>query len=303
MGHKFLTVFLHVLKPSTHNSSTGPRWRAPPPEIIRMILQFLAADTATLHACSQAAREFRHAALSCLGRPLTVNAVSRFKGCAKMVARGAFQHIRSLDLGINNGETVSKADRKDHLVILTAFARYRTLNRLWLSEVPVTFSRSNQKKDLRETVTALGSTVTELGLYGCCFSSYEEMISFIRSSPLCDSLFVGDCVTEGKTAVGNVLAGLPEHRLSIKDLQLSASSFRLSRWDRSSRLIDVSKLIEDAALDVRSLTALVCDVWTSEKTRHIAAAVSASPVEQFQVACAEPGGYKGRRTPLSPEQR
>ena len=294
VGRDFL-AFPHVLKPSTRDSSTRPRWRAPPPEIIGMILQLLAPDKESLQSCSQAAREFRHAALSCLGRHLTINTVDRLKECAQLVAGGAFQHIRSLDLGVNDGRPILEAYWKDYLVILGGFARYRTLNRLWLSEVPFNIARPDQN-DLRETVTALGSTVTELGLYGCRFSSYEEMVSLIRSFPHCDSLFLSDCVTRGKTAVGNAFAGLPEHRLSIKDLQLS-SSFR-SR----GRLIDISKLIDDAALGVGSLTALVCDVGTSEKTRHIAAAVSVSPVEQFQVACTEPGGYQGRRTPLGSER-
>jgi len=121
------------------------------------------------------------------------------------------------------------------------------------------------------------------------------MVSLIRSFPHCDSLFLSDCVTRRKSAVENAFAGLPEHKLIIKDLQLSAS---LS----SGALIDVSKLIGDAALDVASLTALVCDVGTSERTRHIAAVVSASPVEQFQIASTEPGGYQGGCASLGSEQ-
>jgi len=124
----------------------------------------------------------------------------------------------------------------------------------------------------------------------------QEMVSLIRSFPLCNSLFLRGCVTRGKPAVGNVFAGLPEHKLSIKDLQLSSSS-------STGTLIDVSNLIEDAALGVESLAALVCDVGSSEKTRRVAAAVSASPAEQFQVACREPGGFQGGRTPLNSRRR
>lgn len=251
-----------------------------------MILLFLASDRATLRACSQAAREFRCAALSCLGRHLTVNAVGRLKECVQLVAGGAFQHIRSLDLGVNNEEAISEDYWEDCFVILGAFARYRALSCLWLSAVPFNFLRLNQNKGLRETITALGSTVNELGLYGCHFSSYEEMISFIRCFPHCNFLFVRDCATREQTTGGNAFAGLPEHTLSIKDLQLSSPS-------SNELMIDVSNLIEDAALDVRSLTALVCDVGTSENTQRVATAVYASPVEQFQVACAEPGGFQG----------
>ena len=259
-----------------------------------MIFQFLATDKETLRACSQAAREFRHAALSCLGRHLTINTVSRLKECARLVAGGAFQHIRSLDLGVNNGRPVLEAHWKNYLIIFGAFARYRALNRLWLSEVPFNFFQPDQK-DLRETIIALGSTVTELGLYGCRFSSYEEMVSLIRSFPHCDSLFLRNCVTQGEPAVGNAFAGLPEHNLSIKDLQLSSSS-------SIGTLVDISQLIEDAELDVGSLTALVCDVETSEKTQRIAAAVSASSVEKFQIACPEPGGFRGGHRRLNSER-
>ena len=271
--------------------SARPRWRILPPEIIRIILQCLANDRATLRACSQTTQDFRHAALSILGRHLTINGVDRLKGSTRMITKGAFQHVRSLDLGVINKIAILEEYWKSYLSILKTFGQYRALNRLWLSEVPFNFATHSQKGDLRETVVALGSTVTELGLYECHFSSYAEMVSLIRSFPLCNFLFVRDCVTGERDGDGNALAGLPGHKLSIRDLQLSSSS-------PDDLLIDVSNLIEDAGLDVRSLTSLVCDVGTSERTQRIVAGVSTSPVEQFQVACAEPGGYQGRRTPL-----
>jgi hypothetical protein len=254
-----------------------------------MILQPLATDKETLRACSQASHDFRYVALSFLGRHLTINTVDRLKECAQLIARGAFQHVRSLDLGVNNKKVILEDYWMDYLVILREFARYRTLDRLWLSDVPFTFVQRHQKNTLRDAITALGSTVTELGLYGCHFSSYEEMISLIRSFPVCNFLFLRGCVTGEQADGGNAFVGLPVHTLTIKDIQLSSSS-------SNDLLIDVSNLIEDAALDVGSLTALVCDVGTSEKSQRIAAAVSASPVEQLQVACAEPGGFQGRHT-------
>jgi len=297
-----------MLKPSTHGYSTGPRCISRlAPELIRMILQF--TDKATLRACSRAARKLRYDAQCLLGRHLTINTSSRVKECAQLVTRGAFQHIRSLDLGIDSGELILKADWKYYVIILAAFAKHRALSRLWLSELPFDLLQSNQKRKLRETVTVLGSMVTELGLYRCCFSSSEEMISLVRSFPLCDSLFLVDCVTQGGPAVGNAFAGLPAHRLRIKDLQLSSTSFRATTssrlvrphrptlWSDATRLIDVSNLIEDAALDVGLLTALVCDVWGSKRTRRIAAAVSGSSVEQFQVACRKPRGFQGGCSP------
>lgn len=257
-----------------------------------MILQYLANDKEALRVCSQTAHDFRHTALSLLGRHLTLNTANRLKECPPLIAKGAFQHVRSLDLGINNKGVILEEHWTAYLVILRTFAQYHALNRLWLSEVPFTFVVLSQKSNLRETITALGSTVTELGLYGCHFSSYEEMISLVRSFLLCNFLFIRDCVTGERTAGGNALAGLPEHRLSIKGLQLSSS---LS----NELLIDVSNIIEDAALDVGSLTSLVCDVGTSEKTQRVAAAVSTSRVEQLQVACTESRGFQGERTPLS----
>lgn len=251
-----------------------------------MILQYLAANKETLRACSQTAHDFRHVALSFLGRHLTVNDVNRLKECAQLIPKGAFQHVRSLDLGVNNKNVILEGYWENYLVILGSFAQYHALNRLWLSEIPFIFLKQGQKENVRETITTLGDTVTELGLYGCHFSSYQEMISFIRSFPLCHFLFIRDCVTGEDSTGGNAFDGLPEHNLTVKDLQLSSSS-------SNELLIDVSNLIEDAALDVGSLSSLVCDVGNFERTRRVATAVSAAPVEQFQVACTQPEGFQG----------
>ena len=251
-----------------------------------MVLQYLATDKETLLACSRTAHDFRHVAQSFLGRHLTVNGVNRLAECAQLITKGAFQHVRSLDLGVDNKSVILEDYWKGYITILGSFARYHVLNRLWLSEVPFIFLQESQKGNLRETITTLGSTVTELGLYGCHFSSYGEMISFVRSFPLCNFLFIRDCITGEHATGGNAFEGLPEHRLTVKDLQLSASS-------SNDLLIDISNLIEDAALDVGSLTSLVCDVETSERTQRVATAVSSSPVEQLQVACTQPGGFQG----------
>jgi hypothetical protein len=259
-----------------------------------MVLEYLATNKETLRACSQTSPDFRHVALSFLGRHLTLNDANRLTECAQLITKGAFQHVRSLDLGVNNKSVILEKYWEHYIVILGSFAQYHALNRLWLSEVPFIFLNQDQKENLRETITTLGSTIAELGLYGCHFSSYEEMISFIRSFPRCEFLFTRDCVKGEESTGGNAFDGLPEHNLTIKDLQLSSSS-------SSELLIDVSNLIEDAALDVGSLTSLVCDVGTSEATQRVANAVSASPVEQFQVACAQPEGYQGKCTPWNSE--
>ena len=176
---------MHTLKsPTPHSSSPGPRRRVLPPEIIQMILQYLADDKATLRACSRTAPNFCYAALSLLGRHLRVDTIYRLRGCTPLITKGAFQHVRSLELGINNKRVTPEECLDAYLVILGVFAQYRALNRLWLSEIPFHFVGHNQKKILRNTIVHLSSTVTEIGLYGCHFSSYEEMISLIRSFPL-----------------------------------------------------------------------------------------------------------------------
>ena len=244
-------ILLCTQTPLLRRCNAGSRWLILPPEIFRIILQHLETDKETIRACSQTTRKFRHVALSFLGRHLTVNDVERVKECTQLTTRGAFQHVRSLDLGINNKPVILEKYWKDYVVILGSFAQFHTLNRLWLSEVPFTFLQPSQKETLRETITVLGSTVAELGSYGCHFSSYEEMISLIRSFPLCNFPFIRNCVTGGVTGGGaidgNTFAGLPDHKLTIQDLQLSDSS-------SSDLLIDVFNLIEDAALDRGSLT-------------------------------------------------
>ena len=188
-----------------------------------MIIQYLKNDKETLRNCSLTTHTFHHLALPLLRRHLTVNYFDRLKECVRLMKRGAFRYARSLDLGVNSRRAILKVHWKDFLAVLGEFARYRSLNCLWFSEVPFNFAQHNQKNIL-ETITALGSTVTELGLYGSRFSSYEDMISLIRSFPLCEFLFVRDCVTAKRAAKGNMFAGLPGHKLKLKDLQLSSSS-------------------------------------------------------------------------------
>ena len=210
-----------------------------------MILQYLADDKATLRACSQTAHDFRYVSLSFLGRHLRIDTADRLKECTPLIAKGAFQHVRSLDLGVNDRKVILEGYWDAYLDILKTFTQYHALNRLWLSGIPFHIVRHNQKKKIRETIVALGSTVTELGLYGCHFSSYKEMISLICSFPLCGFLFIRDCVTGKENTGGNALARLPKHQLSIKDLQLSSSS-------SNDLLINVSNTIKDAALDRKS---------------------------------------------------
>ena len=89
---KWVTSFLYFYVYSNRplGSNMRPRWRVLPPEIIRMILQFLKADKTTLCAYSRVARKFYYVTLSLLGRHLIVNTVSRFKGYVKLVAGGHF---------------------------------------------------------------------------------------------------------------------------------------------------------------------------------------------------------------------
>jgi len=249
-----------------------------------MILEYLVHDKQTLRACSLTAHDFRHVALSFLGPHIKVNNANLLKQCAWLIRGGAFQYVRSLDLGIDNKNAILEKYWEDYFFILESFAQFRTLTRLWLSQAPFTLFKLNQREKLREAIVALGSTVTELGLYGCHFSSYEELISLVRSFPRCNFLFIRDCVTGKRATGGNAFEGLPEHRLTIKDLQLSAPK-RL--------MLDISDLIEDAALDVGSLTSLVCDVGASAMTKHVAAAVAVSPMEHFQIAFHYPEGFQG----------
>ena len=74
----------------------------------------------------------------------------------------------------------------------------------------------------------------------------------------------------------------------------TGSASRVCSCPLPRQATDVPNLIEDAGLDVGSLTSLVYDVGTLERTQRIVAAVSTSPVEQFQVACTESEGFQGR---------
>jgi len=122
-----------------------------------------------------------------------------------------------------------------------------------------------------------------LGLYSCRFSCYAEVVSLIRAFPLCTSLFVRDCVSR-KTPGADLLAKLPQHTLRVTELELTSSSCH--RY-----LVDVSNLVEDAALDISSLTGFSCDMSTADVARHTLMAAAASPIERLHLACDEALGF------------
>ena len=261
-----------------------------PPEVVYMIMEFLKSSPHTIRACSLSVHTFRPVAQSILGRHISVNNLDRIKDCVQILGVHGFQHIRSLSLGITNKPVVLEEYWNDYLAILKVFAERRTLVRLWLWEVPFFFLRPRQKKTLREVVLALASSISDLGLYGCHFSCYEEMVSFVRAFPHCDKLYIEDCVTGGQGSPKNSFAELPQHRLSVVDLEIAASS-------KNELLMDPSGLIEDAELDVSSLGKLACDFLSAEGTRRVVSATSKSPIRDARFASTSPEGFQGTYMP------
>lgn len=269
---------------TTPPSSEEPRSLVFPPELVDIIMEMVGTDRETLSACTLVSREFTFAALCRLGRHITINTASRVRECASLLASpSAFQHVRSLDLGITK-RVFHRRDWDDYLAILDVFASRRTLTRLWFSEVPFYLSKRGQER-ARTIIISLATTVNELGLYSCNFLSYADMISLIRSFTHCTSLYVRDCFSR-KTPGSNMFADLPLSILRVNDLELSSSSDH--RF-----LTDVSTLIEDAALDVSSLTDLLCDMSTADQVRRTLMITAASPIESLQVSCEEADGFHG----------
>lgn len=251
-----------------------------------MIMKSLKYSPYTIRACSLSIRTFRPAAQSILGRHISVNDLDRVKECVQILKNHGFQHIRSLSLGITDKRVVLEEYWTDYLEILKVFAERKSLVRLWLWEVPFFFLRPRQRKMLRDVVLALGSSINDLGLYGCHFSCYEEMVSFVRAFPYCDKLYVEDCVTGGQKSPKNSFAELPQHKLSVADLDITASS-------KNRLLIDPSGLIEDAELDVSSLGKLSCDLLSAEGIRRIVSATSGSPIRNARFSSISPEGFQG----------
>ena len=256
-----------------------------------MIMEILKPNLKNLHACSLAARGFRAVVQPLLGRHISVNEPSRVKECVQLLEASGFQHVTSLSLGITTKRTVLEEYWNDYLAILKVFAPRKSLACLWLWEIPFFFLQPRQKKMFKEAVLALSSSVTELGLYGCHFSCYEEMVSFVRAFPHCDKLSIQDCVTGGRGSK-NLLADFPQYKLSIVNLDITASSTRGS-------LIIPSGFIEDAELEVSSLCKLACDLRWVTGTRRIISATSESPVRQLRFSSHYPGGFQGTHTHVS----
>jgi len=234
------------------------------------------------------AREFSRPALSYIGRHITINYVPRIKKCVQLLTSlSAFQHVRSLDIGVTSKSSNPEDYLEEQLTILEIFAQRQTLTRLWLSNLPFPSIESCKREKIQDIVTALSSTVNSLGLYGCRFTSYADMISFVRAFPHCDSLYIRDCVTGGEKSAGAMFSGLTKHKLSLDTLELTSGS-------SNGLIIDVSSLIKDAALGVSQLSALICGVGSAEQARCVAMATSASPIQYFQLTCTESDGFQGK---------
>ena len=203
-----------------------------------------------------------------------------------MLNANGFQHVRSLDLGVTGKSSKSEDYLKEQLVILETFSQRQTLTRLWLSKMPFSSIEPSQREKFQNTVAALSSTVNDLGLYGCRFPSYVDMILFIRAFPHCDSLYIRDCVTANEHAAGDMFSGFSKFNLSLNTLELTSTS-------PHRPIIDVSSLIEDAALDVSQLSALTSDIGSTRQARSVAMATSVSPIQHFQLTSTKPGVFQG----------
>ena len=271
-------------------SSSEPRCRLLPPEIVHTIMGMVGTDRESLSACALAAREFTFPALCCLGCHIAINTVRRLRECVDLIARGSpFRHVRSLDLGIAATTVIRGRDWDNYLSILAFFARRRTLTRLWLSEVSFYFPKHRKQGVITGVITSLATTVNELGLYSCRFSCYVETISLIRAFPLCTSLFVRDCVAT-KTPGVDIFTKLPQHTLHITNLELTSSS-------PHRYLINVSTLVKDAALDISPLTDFSCDMSTADVTRRTLVTTVSSSIESLELTCDEAQGFHGETKP------
>ena len=257
-----------------------------PTVVIYMIMETLKPDLDAIRACSLTTRSLRFIAQSVLGRHISVSDPDRVKECVRILNGSGFQHVRSLSLGITTKRVILEEYWKDYLEILKVFAQRRSLVRLWLLKVPFFFLQRRQKKMFKEAILGLSSSVNDLGLYGCHFSCYEEMVSLVRAFPHCSKLCIQDCVTGGLDFPQNLFADFPQHRLSIADLDLTASS-------ASELLIDPSGFIEDAELDISWLKTLACDIGSTDGIRRVLSATSESPIRvlRFSSACSD--GFQG----------
>ena len=257
-----------------------------PLDVIYVIMEALKPNLDAIRAFSLATRDFRFIAQSALGRHISVNDPGRVKECVRLLNDSGFRHVRSLSLGVTNQRVILEEYWKDYLEVLKVFGQRRCLSRLWLSELPFFFLQRRQKKILKEAILGLSSSVNDLGLYGCHFSCYEEMISFVRAFPHCDKLQIQDCVTGGQDSPQNLFADLPQHKLFIADLDLTASS-------TNELLIDSSGFIEDAELDVPSLRTLGCDLRSTDGIRRALSAASESPIHALRFSSACSDGFQG----------
>lgn len=174
-----------------------------------------------------------------------------------------FRHVCSLSLGI----TTRRADLggggywNDYMAILSSLRR----RGVWFGcgcgmSCFSSCGRRRGREIFEKVILVLSSSINELGLDECHFSRYEEMISFVRAFLRCGELYVQNCVTGGQDSPKNSSAGSPHHKLFIVDL-----------------LVDLSRFVEGAELDVYLLDKLVRDLRSVKGIRRVISATPKSP--------------------------
>jgi hypothetical protein len=203
------------------------------------------------------------------------------KGCIELLTSGsALWHVCSLRLGGTPflKDNICGESLEGYFTIPEAFAQRRTLTRLSLSAIPIASFDPSQKERIRGVITTLSSTVDTLGLYGCKFFSYAELVPLIRLFPHCDSLDIRDYAVESESSDDDAFSVLPKHKLFVKHLQLGS---------RRLEYFSLSSLIEDADLDISLLASFTCSVRSAEEARRVVTVTSSSPIQHFQFACLE----------------
>ena len=250
-----------------------------------MIMEILKPDCRALCACSLSGRSLRSVVQHFLGQHISVTDHQRVKECIQLLNNSGFQHVQSLSLGIRNQKVIPEDYLVDYLEILEVFTQ-RSLVQLLLWDFLFCLLQPQQKKAFKDIILGLSSLVKDLGLYGCHFSCYEEMVSFVHVFPHCHKLYLQESATDGQDLPENLLARFPQHKLSIINLDLTALL-------TSEFLIDLLGFIEDTELDVSLLSVLTCKLLVIKGISHVILSTSEPPIRALRFSSTFPDGFQG----------
>ena len=248
-----------------------------PNEIIGLIVDELRANIPALRACSTVSGLLYHFCKKHLYRSVnldTPNKVDGFVLASERADLPVLRYTHTLSLGVAGIASWRCADKL--VVVLGVFAKKASIECLTLKEMKFTLLSPSNVAGLVETMGVLSRTVLRLELLDCLFPRREDIVSLIRSFPLCKSLRLRRCSWQS-TQLTPIFSSLPTHTISVDELEITTR--------KSHATYDLSAIVEQDWLDTTGLKSLTYSVLEDFMAIKMLNAVKDCHLQNLRISC------------------